>query len=92
MENYRLYLAAEKLYHYAWHTFADTILEESKLVFENGTDEDNASRAQLLMHIFDTLLMLLHPFMPYVTEELWALSGRSKKKMLMVERWPDIQK
>ncbi|KKW10171.1 MAG: Valyl-tRNA synthetase, partial [Parcubacteria group bacterium GW2011_GWA2_49_9] len=44
MEAYRFYMAAEKLYHYAWHTFADKILEESKVVFQNGTPAEQKSR------------------------------------------------
>ncbi len=88
MEQYRLYLAAEKLYHYAWHTFADVVLEESKLILQNGTDEDKLSRKQFLLHTLNKLLKALHPFMPFVTEEIWSLSKQNNGRMLMVERWP----
>ena len=91
MENYHLYLAAEKLYAYTWHTFADEILEESKLVLANGTEEEKVSRKQFLLHTFEKLLKTLHPFMPFVTEELWSLSGfaASGRKFIMLERWPE---
>lgn len=73
MEAYRFYMAAEKLYHYAWHTLADRILEESKKLFEAGTEKEKKSRKQLLIHTLDKLLKALHPFIPFVTEEIWQL-------------------
>ena len=77
MENYRYYLAAEKLYAYVWHTFADKILEESKGKEEYGTT---------LYYILENSLKLLHPFMPFVTEEIWSDIGTGS--LLMVEPWP----
>jgi len=87
MEEYRFYLAAEKLYHYTWHTFADKILEESKTVFADGSDEAKVRRKQFLLHTLDALLKALHPFMPFVTEEIWQVMYKGEK-MLMVEKWP----
>ncbi|MDO8482600.1 MAG: valine--tRNA ligase [bacterium] len=90
MEEYRLYMAAEKLYHYAWHTFADKIIEESKLIFKNGTTEEMLSRKQFLLHALREILITLHPFMPFVTEEIWQTWHNlpATDKMLMVEEWP----
>ncbi|MDO8594788.1 MAG: valine--tRNA ligase [bacterium] len=90
MEAYRFYMAAEKLYHYAWHTFADKILEESKVLFEKGTDAEKKSRKQLLIHTLDKILRCLHPFIPFVTEEIWQLwkQPTAKEGMLMVAEWP----
>ncbi len=86
MEEYRLYMAAEKLYHYTWHRFADVILEESKPLLY-GTDEAaKISRAAVLMLLLEKTLRLLHPFMPFVTEEVWnALPMR--KQPLMISAW-----
>lgn len=88
MENFRYYLAGEKLYHYAWHRFADIILEDSKKILKEGTEAEKASRKQLLLHTLEKILRALHPFMPYVTEEIWADMPVEGKKLLMVERWP----
>ncbi|MFA6554099.1 MAG: valine--tRNA ligase [Candidatus Paceibacterota bacterium] len=88
MDNFRYYLAGEKLYHYAWHNYADLIIEESKKVISEGTAEEILSRKQLLMEIFATILKALHPFMPYITEEIWSEMPISNKKMLIVEKWP----
>ncbi len=88
IENYRLYLAAEKLYHYAWHEFADKILEESKPILANGTDTEKKARKQFLLVTLVTLLKVLHPFIPYVTEEIWKDMPVAHKKMLIIEEWP----
>ena len=94
MDNYRYYLAAEKLYHYAWHRFADVILEESKAIFGipgkaegKGSESDKASRAHLLMQILNGLLRALHPFMPYITEEISSYT-KFGEDLLMVSDWP----
>ncbi len=87
LEQYRIYLAAEKIYHYIWDIFASSLLEESKGVFKSGTPEETASRKTLLMAILTDSLKLLHPFMPFVTEEIWN-SLYPDKKLLMIEPWP----
>jgi valyl-tRNA synthetase len=87
MENFRYYLAGEKLYHYIWHRFADIILEESKKIFESDKSEEIMSRKQLLLHTLDEILRALHPFMPYITEEIWQEINEGKS-LLMIEKWP----
>ncbi len=87
MENYRFHLAAEKIYHYAWHSFADKILEESKKILSEGTPEQKLSRQQLLLHTHKKILAALHPFMPFVTEEIWSMTPNTDK-LLMIEEWP----
>ena len=88
MENFRFYLAGEKIYHYLWHRFADIILEESKKIFQSGGEEEKLSRKWILLETLITSIKLLHPFMPYVTEELWSLMPLKNKKLLLVENWP----
>lgn len=86
MEECKFYLVGEKLYHYIWHNFADKIIEDSKEIFDKGTPEEKLSRAQFLLHTFFKFLMLLHPFIPFVTEEIAQLA--CWKKPLIVEKWP----
>jgi valyl-tRNA synthetase len=88
METYRLYVAAEKLYHYFWHTFADTIIEEMKPRLKTGTAKDKKSAQHTLYRLLVTQLKLLHPFMPFVTEVLWEQVPQTKKNLLMIEEWP----
>jgi len=68
MENYRFYLAGDKLYHYFWHRFADIIIEESKTLLTNEDTEVVYATKWMLFHILTTTLKLLHPFMPFITE------------------------
>ncbi|HQT82682.1 MAG TPA: valine--tRNA ligase [Candidatus Paceibacterota bacterium] len=88
MEQYRVYLAAEKIYHYAWHELADKILEESKPIFAADDADARASRARLLLTLLDRTLRLLHPFMPFVTEEIWQSLPQKDSTMLMTAKWP----
>jgi len=88
--DYRLYLAAEKLYHYFWHTFADLIIEESKPILAGTDIATCASRKILLSTVLLEQLKALHPFMPFVTEAIWQHlpSHKNKRPFLMVEKWP----
>ena len=94
MEAFRFYLAAEKIYHYIWHNLADKILEESKKIFADGTNEEKISRKQLLTHTLRKMLIVLHPFMPFVTEEIYSKLPLNPpaggKKLLIIESWPEL--
>lgn len=88
IDNFRLYLAADKLYHYVWHTFADEVIESTK----EFTDPETRlltkdSKKYLLLHIMEGFVKALHPFMPFVTSEIWKNFPRQDKKLLLVERW-----
>jgi len=87
MEDYRLYMAAEKIYHYIWHTLADKIIEESKNILKEGTETEKISRQQFLLNSLKKVLVTIHPFMPFVTEEIWQNMG--EKNLIMVENWPN---
>lgn len=89
MDNFRYYLAAEKAYHYVWHTFADLIIEDSKKVLSSSVEKDVLSKKQLLLHILVKSLKILHPFMPFITEEIWDSMPIERKNLLMVEKWPN---
>ncbi len=87
MNEYKFYLVTEKLYHYSWHTFADVIIERSKAKIAEKRNSESAQR--ILIEILPKLLRALHPFMPFVTEELWSLIPEGKNgRMLIVEKWP----
>ena len=89
MESFKFYRAAEKLYHYFWHVFADKIIEGQKTKL-NGPDKKKKQAAQyLLMEVLKTNLKLLHPFIPFITEEIYqVLPIKNKKEFLMIEDWP----
>ena len=93
LEGWRPDLAADYIYHYFWHTFADLIIEETKNVFR-GNDADAKRSAQWLLYvILATTLKLLHPFMPFVTETIWEHfpAGLYKTQdLLLIEPWPIV--
>lgn len=91
IQNFRLYLAAEKAYHYVWHELADKILEESKEILSGADAKAKSSRQAVLRECLTTSLKLLHPFMPYVTEAVWQRLPSEMKdhEMLMVSKWPN---
>ncbi|MBI3634332.1 MAG: valine--tRNA ligase [Candidatus Yonathbacteria bacterium] len=86
LESFRFHLAGEKLYHYFWNTFADTIIEEMKpRLAEDGDSKKSAE--WILLHILSINLKMLHPFMPFLTEEIWGMLPSSKNP-LIIEPWP----
>ncbi len=88
MSAMRLHLAAEKLYAFVWHEFADVFLEESKKRLASLNEEEKMSAAFTLGHTLETILILLHPFMPFVTEEIWSMLPDIKTP-LIVATWPE---
>ncbi len=89
IDNFQFSHAAEKLYHYLWHTFADKVLEESKDILEK--EEGRVARQGLLLKILTELVKLLHPIMPYITEEIYQiLPVENKKETIMIEDWPKL--
>ncbi|OGI61770.1 valine--tRNA ligase [Candidatus Nomurabacteria bacterium RIFCSPHIGHO2_01_FULL_39_9] len=83
IEEFRFYLASEKIYHYLWHRFADIIIEESKPILK---ENNKNSRQALLVQILLDSIKILHPFMPFITEEVWQLL--KKPNLLLIEKWP----
>ncbi|MEK9176799.1 MAG: class I tRNA ligase family protein, partial [Patescibacteria group bacterium] len=88
LENFRYHLAAEKLYHYVWHELADKVIEESKPILKGDDAAARASRQHALLAMLETSLKLLHPFMPFLTEEIWQSMPRKDAELLMVSPWP----
>src|SRR5690606_23963031 len=72
--DYRLDLAAQALYDFTWHEFCDWYLELSKPVLQSDTSSAEEKRAaqQTLLEVLESLLRLLHPLMPFITEEIWV--------------------
>lgn len=84
IERYRFSDAAQKIYDFTWHTFADVHLEKNKERFKDGDPHAFA----VLRHVFLTILKLLHPFMPFVTEEIWSKLPKKTTDPLIISPWP----
>lgn len=85
LENYRLHLASEKIYGYFWHTFCDEIIETRKTRILENVDKESAQ--QLLLTLLRELIITLHPFMPFITEELWKYIKTDEDPLLIVTNW-----
>jgi valyl-tRNA synthetase len=85
LDTFEFHLAGEKLYHYVWHELADVIIEAEKEKLKNGTDEEKAASYAVLEQLLLESLKMLHPFMPFITEEIYQIFRPGK--MLMVEKW-----
>jgi valyl-tRNA synthetase len=89
IEKLRFSQAAETAYHYVWHTFADVVIEEEKKIFADATasEKQKQSARTTLAYILRGLLVMLHPFMPFVTEAIYQRLPAKNKAFLMVESW-----
>ncbi|MCX6444753.1 MAG: valine--tRNA ligase [Actinobacteria bacterium] len=84
LESYEFARACEVIYHFAWDDLCDWYLELSKEAFASG----NAAASQrVLGHVLDTLFRLLHPVMPFITEELWTTF--TGLETLVTAQWPN---
>jgi valyl-tRNA synthetase len=88
LDEYRFDLAADRAYHYVWHTFADDVIERAKPVLQGTDAVAQRATAWKLYTILTTSLKLLHPFMPFVTEEIWRSLPHKDADLLMVAKWP----
>ncbi|NRP73606.1 Valine--tRNA ligase [Ensifer psoraleae] len=91
IEGYRFNEAAGGLYRFVWNQFCDWYLELLKPVF-NGNDEEAKRESQACVaYVLDEIYKLLHPFMPFMTEELWEKTGgpgRERETLLCHAEWP----
>ena len=88
IDNYDLGIAIDKLYSFIWNEFCDWYIEFAKISLYNGADEDKVRTAYVLNEVFRTCLKLLHPFMPFVTSEIYNDLVNYDGKDLMVSEWP----
>ncbi len=86
LEEFRFHEAAHALYHFFWHEFCDWYLEWVKPVItgKGSAEEQRAAWRALLTH-FEWALRLLHPFMPFLTEELWRATFDSERSLSLQE-------
>jgi valyl-tRNA synthetase len=84
----RLHETAQEIYQFAWHEFADLYIETSKNQLKAKENQQNTKI--VLAYVLATIVKLLHPFMPFVTEEIWSKlsEDRTAKNLLIVARWP----
>ena len=88
LDRFELGLAVQKLYDFIWDVFCDWYIEICKSRL-NGEDETAKNTARsVLVYVFTNTLALLHPFMPFITEEIWQTMPHGDEQALMVTEWP----
>src|SRR5699024_3684587 len=87
-EKYEFGEVGRLLYNFIWDEFCDWYIEMAKVPMAEGTDEEKAMTRSVLLHTLDSILKMLHPFMPFVTEEIYQTidSGRS----IVISEWPAV--
>jgi valyl-tRNA synthetase len=83
--------AANAAYHFVYDIFCDWYVEMTKPIFQSGGDKAKAETRATTAWARDQILKLLHPFMPFITEELWAATAATPRdSLLVVAEWPAI--
>jgi valyl-tRNA synthetase len=87
IEDYKFNEAAATLYHFVWNIFCDWYLELVKPILGGEDEPAKTETRATTAWVIDQILLLLHPFMPFLTEELWQQTGK-RKEWLIVSDWP----
>jgi len=88
LDKYDFNHAGETAYHYFWHTFADKVIEASKSRINSENLADAAAAQETLIKILGESMKFLHPFMPFITEQIFQMLPTTKEgSLLMIEKW-----
>ncbi len=91
LNKYEIGLAAARLYDFTWTEFCDWYIEMSKPLLYGGNKKDHSHAVAMLTYVLTSILKLLHPFIPFVTEEIYSKFA-PKGSVLMVSDWPAYNK
>ncbi|OFO55583.1 valine--tRNA ligase [Nosocomiicoccus sp. HMSC059G07] len=87
-EKYEFGEVGRILYHFIWDDFCDWYIEMSKISMNEGTEEEKQMTRSVLLYTLDKILKMLHPFMPFVTEEIYQAIDNSQS--IVVSEWPTV--
>ena len=90
LKDYRFDEAAKNAYQFTWHSYCDWYLELSKTILFSEDEKAKDEVRQVSAYVFRQILIILHPFIPFVTEEIWLNNkfDNSGKDFLMLANWP----
>lgn len=95
IDDYRFDIASNILYNFTWYQFCDWYIELSKLIFFNKDQEEIYSTCHTLVEILESLLKLIHPIIPFITEAIWQnirIIKNKNKKTILFESFPFFDK
>ena len=87
LDKFELGIAVQKLYDFIWDILCDWYIELAKPRLNSGDGKENDVR-KVLVYVFDKTLKLLHPFMPFITDEIWQALETGEKDSIMISSWP----
>jgi len=87
LEKYEIGLAASRIENFIWEEYCDWYIEFAKLRLNGDDEKEKSDVKKVLLYVLNKMIALLHPFMPFITEEIYS-SLPDKKDMLIVEKWP----
>lgn len=89
LKEYKLGESAKLLYEFTWNDFCDWYVEFAKQRFNNKEIKNRQLSEKVLIKVLNDILVMIHPFMPHITEELWhALQLKPDQSLLSLQRWP----
>ena len=90
MDKYELGVAVQKIYDFIWDSYCDWYIELTKARLYSEDTDRKQTAIQVLVYVLDQILRLLHPFMPFITEEIWQ-SLPHEGEALIVAQWPEYR-
>ncbi|MCI5839684.1 MAG: valine--tRNA ligase, partial [Peptoniphilaceae bacterium] len=92
LDNYEIGLAAERVENFIWNEYCDWYIEFAKLSLYGEDENRKKTVKKVLIYVLNNMLALLHPFMPFITEEIYGQIPSNTNKMLIIEKFPKFKK